>query len=133
MKEYDWLEFKYRPLKDGLHDSGYRFIQLTGAWYERDESGNRVGEPKKEPLHQWSDHVVLEGPVNIDVERDGTIRIMHWPSRRGWVNRDGEAMHYLSSAMFESGDPEEDIKYLQAMVEVRRKVAADMKKWGLEK
>ena len=90
---FDWLEFRFRPKKDGLHDSGYRFIALTGV--------NRTddGEDRAE-LHQWSDHVVLYGPTNIDVTAEGTIRIAPW-SGGPWVNRDRT---FISSAMFYPSD-----------------------------
>lgn len=63
-----YIEFRPRPKKDGLHDSGYRFIQLTGV----DDDGNR------HDLGEWHDHLVVEPACNIDVEPDGTIRIMPW-------------------------------------------------------
>lgn len=68
--ELRWIEFKPRPKKDGLHDSGYRFIQLTGV----DDDGNR------HDLGEWHDHLIVEPGCNIDVEPDGTIRIMPWAS-----------------------------------------------------
>ena len=90
---FRWLEFKPRPKKDGLHDSGYRFIQLTGVNFAENHGEIRT------PLHQWSDHVVLNGPVNIDVEADGTIRIMPWLAK-GWISQNGDG-HFYSSAMFD--------------------------------
>lgn len=88
---YDWVEIKCRRKKDGLHDSGYRFIQVTGV--RRRKAGKLV----KKPLHQWSDHVLFNGPVNIDFEPDGTMRIM--PSAGGPLVPDVENL-FCSSALF---------------------------------
>lgn len=66
--ELRWVEFQPRPKKDGLHDSGYRFIRLTGV----DKEGGR------HDLGEWHDHLIVEPECNIDVEPDGTIRIMPW-------------------------------------------------------
>jgi hypothetical protein len=71
VREYDWLEWDYRPLSDGLHDSGYRFIRVAGV-IEQEHANNTY------PLHQWADHIVVEGAVNMDVTRDGRMRIMPW-------------------------------------------------------
>lgn len=90
---FSWLEFQPRPKKDGLHDSGYRFIRLTGVTHVKGQGELRT------PLHQWSDHVVLNGPVNIDVEADGTIRIMPW-LHKNWISQDGT--FYTSSAIFDA-------------------------------
>ncbi len=90
---FEWLEFRPRPKKDGLHDSGYRFIALTGV--NRTDDGEQRTE-----LHQWSDHVVLYGPTNVDVTADGTIRIMPW-SGGPWINRDRS---FFSSAEFHPSD-----------------------------
>lgn len=104
--KYDWLEFSYRPKKDGLHDSGYRFIRLVGV--------NRTDTSvEKTELHQWSDHVVLEGPVNIDVQEDGTVRIMPW-SGGPWVNRDHDGS-YHSSAMFGPADVDQAVQYMRVV------------------
>lgn len=104
--EYDWLEFKVRPKKDGLHDSGFRYIQLTGATRNRE-----TDQVTKTPLNQWSDVVTLYGIVNIDVEPDGTIRLF----QRGgglWKAAWGED-YFLSSAEFVSTTPEDDIKLIR--------------------
>lgn len=90
-KELQWIEFKPRPKTDGLHDSGYRFIKLTGV----DTDGER------HDLGEWHDHLIVEPGCNIDVEEDGTIRIMPWIGTRfffygaggfsstAWVSDDG--------------------------------------------
>lgn len=65
MPNYDWLELHPKPKKAGLHDSGYQYIRMVG-----------VKDGVKTELNQWSDHAWFNGPVNIDVEADGTIRIM---------------------------------------------------------
>jgi hypothetical protein len=95
--EYRWLEFYPKPKKDGLHDSGYRYIRLVGVWIED-------GEEKREELHQWSDHVLLNGPVNIDVTEDGVIRIMPWltKGKGGWVHYDSN--FFYSTAEFHPAD-----------------------------
>lgn len=84
-QRFDWIEFHPKPKKDGLHDSGYRYIRLVGVKKREDEKGNRLGNGlDKTELNQWSDHVVINGfasefgGANIDVEADGTIRIMPW-------------------------------------------------------
>ena len=69
-EEFDYLTWKYRPLKDGLHDSGYRYMQITG-WIRV-----RGQDPVQIPLYQWADHIAVEGSVNMDVEANGTMRIM---------------------------------------------------------
>lgn len=55
--ELAWIEFKPRPKKDGLHDSGYRFIALTGV----DKDGNR------HQMGEWHDHLIVEPKCNIEV------------------------------------------------------------------
>lgn len=77
-QQYDWLEIKMRPKIDGLHDSGYRFIQITGV--ALDENRDEI----RTPLNQWSDHVLFTNfmdeyqGVNIDFTADGVMRIMGW-------------------------------------------------------
>ena len=61
-----WIEFRPRPKKDGLHDSGYRFIELVGV----DAKGERWD------LGAWHDLLDVEAPCSIDVTADGTIRFM---------------------------------------------------------
>lgn len=78
--KYTWIELRPRPYGVGLHDSGFRYLALTGCWIENDEV-------QSEDLHQWADHALFYGPTNIDVELDGTIRIMPW-GRNEWVNED---------------------------------------------
>lgn len=68
MIELKYIKFRPRPKKDGLHDSGYRFIELIGVGVDGAEYD----------CGGWHDHVILEPPCNIDVEPDGTIRIMPW-------------------------------------------------------
>ena len=114
---YDWLEFSYRPLKDGLHDSGYRYIKLVGVTM----SPERDGTVEKAELHQWADHVMLAGITNIDVTRDGTIRLMQWGSRSGgWVNSWGG--FYGSDAMFHTKNIDQAISYLETEKEIQKKV-----------
>ena len=87
-----YIEFQPRPEEDGLHDSGYRFIRLTGV----DREGGR------HDLGEWHDHLLIETQCNIDVEPDGTIRIMPWGSAKfyftpgyerfystAWIKEDG--------------------------------------------
>lgn len=116
MKErvYRWLEFHPRPKKDGLHDSGYRYIRLVGAYVDEE------GEIHTEDLHQWSDHVLLYGPTNIDVTEDGVIRIMSWTAGGGWITTDHG--WFPSSAMFYPDNPEQAVKTMQVNVEVLREV-----------
>ncbi len=106
---YDWLEFSYRPLKDGLHDSGYRFIKLIGVTM----SDKRDGTIHQEELHQWADHLVLTGSANIDVTRDGTIRIMSWGNQGGWKVPRSWSGYYGSDAMFHAKDMDAAIKRLE--------------------
>ena len=78
--EYAWLEWKYRPLREGLHDSGYRYIQVAGVVIEMlpASDGELVQQQTRYSLHQWADHIIVEGSVNMDVEPNGTMRIMPW-------------------------------------------------------
>ena len=88
---FQYLIFKPRPKKDGLHDSGYRYIKLTGV--------TRDGEHHE--LGQYPDHLVVEAPCNIDVQDDGTIRIMPWS---GKLQADTTSPFWYSSAIWdESG------------------------------
>ena len=95
---YNWLEIKMRPKSDGLHDSGYRYIQVTGVY--RDE--NRVEH--RDNLHQWSDHVLFQGfttrhqGVNIDFTAEGVMRLMPWGGASHWASDDVEM--FFSSAVF---------------------------------
>jgi len=75
---FEWIEFAYRPKKDGLHDSGYRFLRVTGVRRLDD------GTTEKVETHGWADHIAFYGPLNIDVEPDGTIRVMARASD-GWA------------------------------------------------
>ncbi len=110
IKKYDWLDFSYRPLKDGLHDSGYRFIKLVGVTITDD------GE-EREDLNQWADHVLLSGITNIDVTADGTIRLMSYLSQGHWINT-FQGFSEGSSAMFRA----ENIDNAIGMLEVEKKV-----------
>jgi hypothetical protein len=64
--EVSYIRFRPRPKKDGIHDSGYRFIELTGVTHDGTEY----------PLGSWHDHFLLEPGCNIDVTPEGEIRIM---------------------------------------------------------
>ena len=110
IKSYDWLEFNYRPLKDGLHDSGYRFIKLVGVTIIDD------GEEREE-LNQWADHVLLTGITNIDVTKDGTIRLMSYLSQGRWINN-FQGFPGGSSAMFHAENIGEAIRMLEVEKEV---------------
>lgn len=87
---FTWLEFRPRPKKDGLHDSGYRYIDLVGV-------AKVNGEEVRTQLHQWADVVTFEGGATIDVTEEGTIRIRPW-LHRGWTTPDDV---FSSSAAFE--------------------------------
>ena len=90
--ELRWIEFVPRPKKDGLHDSGYRFIRLVGV----------DAENGRHDLGEWHDHLIVEPQCNIDVTEDGTIRIMPWGDAKfyfsgsgwftssAWLGRDGK-------------------------------------------
>jgi hypothetical protein len=90
--ELRYIKFQPRPKRDGLHDSGYRFIRLVGV--DEDRAEHDLGE--------WHDHLVVEPACNIDVEPDGTIRIMPWFGTKfyaidrdwwvstAWVKEDGQ-------------------------------------------
>lgn len=82
---FDWIEFDFRPKKDGLHDSGYRYIRLNGVRRMENPVLAERGILEKVELNQWSDHVLLFGAVNIDVEPDGTIRLANWADSR-WTH-----------------------------------------------
>jgi len=106
-REYQWLEFSPRPKKDGIHDSGYRYIRLVGVYV--DDDGNEV----REDLHQWSDHVVFHSTVNIDVTKPGVIRIMPWGgTKQRFIHYDGT--FFSSSAMIHPADFDQAIKHLVA-------------------
>jgi hypothetical protein len=118
---YDWIELEYRPKKDGLHDSGYRFLKLTGAKM----SPKRDGTVYREDLHQWSDHVMFQGPSNIDVTPDGTIRIMPGigPSMQ-WVCYDTPV--FFSSATFHAVNMAAAVKRLELEQEIIEKIYGDV-------
>lgn len=113
-REYDWIEFVPRPKKDGLHDSGYRYIKGYGVRYER---GKAEGEPCRDPLWEWADHVDFRCPTNWDVTAEGVIRAMP----RGaafrvygdWWGSDGEV---------HSSAPEVVANYILRDAEIMRKV-----------
>ena len=106
---FQYIELRARPSDEGLHESGYRFLALTGCWYEQEENMTERGDLKRQDLHQWSDHIVFYGPVNIDVEPDGTIRISPWGTNT-WKSDDA---FYASSAMFHPSDPEKAIRFME--------------------
>lgn len=109
---FDWLEFHPRPESDGLHDSGYRFISVVGVTVNED------GELTKTQLHEWADHVVLAGVTNIDVQSDGTIRLMPNFSRSGWKVQSGWGW-FGSDAMFVAADLDSAIRQLQTEKQMR--------------
>lgn len=90
--ELRYIEFRPRPKKDGLHDSGYRFIQLTGV----DVDGGR------HDLGEWHDHFIVEPKCNIDIEPDGTIRIMPWTGD-GWKFDPDKPSFYSTAWLEDSG------------------------------
>ena len=85
---FRWVEFKHRPKRDGLHDSGYRFLRVVGVRPD----GQRV------ETHEWADHIYFNSPTNVDVEADGTIRVMARNSE-GWSE---PSYYYQSDAEFEA-------------------------------
>ena len=107
---YKWIEFKPRPKKDGLHDSGYRHIRLTGVQMDED-----TRELTRTDLNQWSDHVLLFGAVNIDVQEDGTIRLMDW-SRGAWTH-DGRLG---SDATFEPSNWDKAVSLVQTYADMAK-------------
>ena len=99
---YRWVEIKPRPLKDGLHDSGYRFLRTYG--------GNAGVDPVE--MHTHADHAQFFGAVNIDVTRDGTFRVMG----HGWRIPD---YLYSSDAEFYPDNVGAAIKYMQTMNQIK--------------
>lgn len=77
-----------------------------------DGTGQAVTVPK--------DHVVLNAPVNIDVEPDGTIRLMSWGGHGGWV--DDHPSFHASSAMFHAADVDKAIASMEVDRQIREKV-----------
>jgi hypothetical protein len=80
MTELKYIKFEPRPKKDGLHDSGFRHIRLIGV----DKVGGEID------LGEWHDHLVVEPSCNIDVEPDGTIRIMPWSTTKFYADKDNK-------------------------------------------
>lgn len=114
---FDWIEFYPRPKKDGLHDSGYRYIQLTGVrWPEHPTLAER-GALEKVELNQWADHVLLFGAINIDVEPDGTIRLMNWSHPGRWTH-DG---FMGSTAQFGNTDWDQAVQVVQMYADIERR------------
>lgn len=94
MIELAYIKFIPRPIEDGLHDSGYRYIKLVGVDLETKTEYD---------LGEGHDHLIVDPPCNIDVEPDGTIRIMPWAGTKfycqegetgffstAWIHNDGE-------------------------------------------
>ena len=106
-KHFDWVELTARPLKDGLHESGYRFLRTTGGHHNADSV----------EMHEWADHAVFYGGVNIDVTRDGTFRVMPRGST-AWEEPD---YLYASDAEFYPTDMDGAIKYLDFYRDVVRR------------
>jgi len=115
---YSWIELRPRPLSDGHHESGYRFLSLTGAWTD-DKGGTVLFDDddgvRREDLNQWADHAMFYGVTNIDVELDGTIRIMCW----GKNNWDHDGDFWSSSAMFYPQDLDSTIELLKTYKKIR--------------
>ncbi len=109
---FEWVEFAYRPKKDGLHDSGYRFLCVTGVRRLDD------GTTEKVVTHQWADHIVFYGPSNIDVEPDGTIRVMA-RAGDGWAE---PPYYHQSDAEFYPNDMQRAIKYLRVHESIEMKL-----------
>ncbi len=121
--EFTHIELSYRPLKDGLHDSSFRFLRLIGVT----PNGSRI------PLHQWADHALFHGPVNIDVTRAGELRIMPWfgkghgGDKRGlWVDEDADEGTFFSSAMFYANDGDHAARTVEAMNRIHREVREEL-------
>ena len=76
-----YIKFQPRPKKDGLHDSGYRYIRLIGVGKDNHQEYD---------LGEWHDHLIVEPSCNIDVEDDGTIRIMPWSGTKFWYDPDSK-------------------------------------------
>lgn len=107
--EYDWVEFKVRPKKDGLHDSGYRFLSVTGV-----RQGDSPADNVKVQLNEWADIINLYGVTYIDAEPDGTIRLM---CRAGkWSHTDKG----MSEAQFITSDPERTGQRIQLVAQFER-------------
>ena len=122
MNRYDWIEFhpktprrwwSFRNYGTGLHDSGYRFIRCVGVEMDR-----KTRELTRTELNQWADHVVMYGPVNIDVTDGGVIRLMTHGSRSGWYS----PSDWGSDAEFFSLDPDADHRYIKTLGEIHRDV-----------
>ena len=71
-----YIQFKFKP-KRHLHDSGYRFLVVKG------DKGENLGE--------HHDHILIKenkidwkGAINIDVTKDGWIRIMPFSMNENW-------------------------------------------------
>lgn len=77
---FRWVEVKPKPKKAGLHDSGYRFLQVVGVTVD----GKRVD------LGEWHDvvHFGMTEPasIDLDVTEDGAWRFF---SLRGDLQADG--------------------------------------------
>ena len=106
-RTFDWIEIIPRPLKDGLHDSGYRFLRTIG--------GVVGGDPVE--MHEWADHVQFQGAVNIDVTRAGVLRVMGRMGGGGWK----EPKHlYVSDGEFFPSDMPAAMNYLQTSYRIER-------------
>ena len=110
---YLWLEVKMRSRRDGMHDSGYRFIQVTGVSREEDSI-----ELIRTSLHQWADHLTLYGVANIDFTEDGVMRVMCYDHAGGWVS---QGWTEGSDAEFRSADVERSARLMKTMDDVYKK------------
>lgn len=100
---FDWISFKPLPKKEGLHDSGYRFIEVTG-WVR----GSASDKPVPTVLGRFCDHITVGGRpsgfgpspvgVGIDVEADGTQRVF---LRDGDFKFRADRTPFYSDACFE--------------------------------
>lgn len=63
---FKWVEYRPRPKKEGLHDSGYRFLDVYGI----EADGTRV------PISGYADHIWIRAPgANLDVTPEGVHRV----------------------------------------------------------
>lgn len=96
---FDCIEFKPRPKKEGLHESGYRYINVIGVKIIK------KGKIEKKKIAEWVDNITFSKDISnktkredypywniaIDCAEDGTLRafsrdaILLWD---GWAGSD---------------------------------------------